>query len=260
MLNHIGQSFTGHINFQLWDGATLSPRSEGPLNLVDFSVAAKSTIIPRYANLISGDAVVLDSISKREPSTFKGTINGLSSRLLSILMLGTDSAYTQASGNFTAFEIDDIVRDVWYQLPYHNVNPADIVITVGVATYDIADIDVDWSFDATGDRIMILSTGAIAEAADISVAGSQDGVTGTQIAVGTVSKYPISIKGWIQSRVDPTYKRFLHVPKASLVADGDVPFVNGPEYASLTFTGSPELIDGYSSDILMLESVVKAAH
>lgn len=125
---------------------------------------------------------VLESVTMQKPAGFTLELSEVNTESLTLALLGTASASTQASGTLTD-QVVAALHDRWVSVSKENLTGVIAVKdTTGVTTY----VDgTDYVLNKPLGLLKVLSTGAILDAASLKVSGTYGAITSTKISGAT---------------------------------------------------------------------------
>jgi hypothetical protein len=155
---------------------------EGPFECEQFEIKANSELRERVSKSRNGYGQVVASAAIPQPFDLSVTLGEADANGLSIALLGTVSSTTQASGTLTAVSVVSD-HDKWVQLTKQRLTgTATVTSDPAGTTYTEG---TDYVMNRELGQIKVLSTGVIADAADLLLTSTYAAITTTEIAGAT---------------------------------------------------------------------------
>jgi len=189
---------------------------------------------------------VLESVSIQQPADFTLELNEVNTESLTIALLGTASAASQASGTLTDQAVT-IKKDRWVSVTKENLGETITVEhTSGSPTYVEG---TDYVLNRPLGMIKVLSASAIVDAASLNVSGAYGAITSTKIsgATNTDIRAKIIFDGKNQADGLPC---IVTVHEAIIAADSAFDFL-ADDFNTVTLPGTMKTPTGKSEPFVV---------
>lgn len=219
----------GRIYFDAFDA---NGNKTGLLDLGNapaFNVSISTEKLDHYSSR-SGLRVKDKSILLEVGVTVTFTLDEINVENLKLAFLGSKAAYTQTSGSVVDTPITAI-SDRYVDLPHRKISNVVVTDAAGTTTYVNG---TDYVLDTSAGLIMALSSGSIADGANILIDYSYDAIDSEEIKAVTNP----NTSGYLKFVGDPaagiTYEaEFWYV---NLSVNGDIGFITESDWAQIEFT------------------------
>lgn len=152
---------------------------EGPFEASKFAITPKSTQKNAVSKGRDSYGQVIESATIADPSEFEMDLTEINKVTLSMALLGTISAVTQAGGTMTAVAVTADDLDKWIILPHGNLTGAQTVTNSGATVTYVE--GTDYIVNEVMGWIKPLSTGSITDGEALKVTSTYGAISGTQI-------------------------------------------------------------------------------
>lgn len=205
-------------------------------NTPEFNVTSESEVLDHYdsdGGVKSKDDSVLLNLNRT--GTF--ITDHISPENLALFYLGENSVLVQAGAVGETFLITDAKRDVRYQIGADAANPAgargieNVVVEVGVSTKVL---NTDYTLDTATGGIVFLSTGSIADLAEVDITYDLDAVSYNYVVSAAAAAVYGSL--YFESTAVKGEKFDHFYPWVAIRPDGDFALKSGDEWQQLGFS------------------------
>lgn len=173
-----------------------------------------------------------DSYTRITASTISFSMNRYDPKIVASFFAGSAVDITDAAGTFTA--TITAIHDKWVPIEVINLNSCTIKDATDTTTYDVTD---DYEINLRMGMIKVLSTGTIADGAELHLSGNKDASSGYKITGGTNPVVNVGLYLDGKNYVGGSDIK-LRVWKAQLRAEGDFDLLNQGGFPELGFTGT----------------------
>lgn len=167
-------------------------------------------------------AQVIASVTLPKPMSLSFTLDQVDQDMFAMAFFGTNSAYTQASGNLTDEPVITIA-DRWVEIGKNMLSSVVVKNTAGTVTYELG---ADYEINPRIGMIRALSTGDIAAGESVKVTAAYAAIAGTQMAAMTKTNIRCRLVLDGQNYADGR-NFFLDIYQARLAPSGDFGFQAG---------------------------------
>lgn len=241
-----GIVYEADLSVRRYVNGVLSNELIGPLEATSFTLQAQNEQIVRTALRIGQAGKTRGSIGRTLASQIKLGINAVDTRLLALILLGTDSALAVAGGTASAEPVT-VKHDIPIKLANSNITALSAAVAGSVE-------GTDFEIDALLGSITALSAGNIADGAAITIDYAFGAIAGQTISIGTESKVDVMLEGPAVNR-ETGQKARIRIPKVTLTPSNELSLLSD-DYVTAELDGSCILLDTEAADAYIDELVV----